>query len=457
MTTTITPEGSARKLLAEHFRAREAGDDAGIRSSVRDMARAVQEDQFARARAAISGAAARLTPEADDATIMAALADAWNRLPLEARSAALIAEDPGRALEPLPGEDWDACDPPARQWLIHDMLPTGRLAALYGSGGAGKSTLALQIAAAVMYGGSPLHPVPGIRDPDALRADHAVLQPVADEGRVLWLSWEDERNEMLRRWRMAHHAGAIVEPFPSPNLLRFVDMRAIGGPLWGPLEGGHVSTRATWTEAGRRFLHTLPGHKLAILDPLAAAFASSEIDRSLVRAFTSAIDAAAEAAGCTVLLIAHPSQAGQAKGGYSGSTDWQASVRAFLSLEVSGETGCQFAADAKTVKAPAHRLRSPKQSYAFGGGHLWLARHWQRADPEHACPAELAWFGCRPLDAAETHERHAAQATGRKPRSVLVPESSRTDIGANRQRAGNGLGDDLDRPSGSPPYRSPYV
>ena len=265
----------------------------------------------------------------------------------------------------LPGETWEAKEPPPREWIIRDLLPAGRLAALYGSGASGKSMMALQWAAAIMHGGAPLRAAgAGAGGEDArrkLKADFAALQPLAESahGRVLWLTWEDETAELIRRWRMAYHAKAIGEPFPDPDRLTLVNMRKLGGALWAPKAGGHVSTRATWTPAGERFLRSLEGHKLAVIDPLAAAFASSEIDRALVRAFTSAIDGEAESTRCAVLLIAHPSQSGAGKGGggYSGSTDWQASVRAHLVLEASDNTAHTVGPKSDN-KAPAYRPRN---------------------------------------------------------------------------------------------------
>lgn len=315
------------------------------------------------------------------------------------------------ATDPLPGETWDAADPPPREWLIRDMLPAGRLAALYGTGGAGKSTLALQLSAAVMHGGAPLRTPPDASGSDDLAAAYPVLQPLPEErtGKTLWLTWEDERDEVLRRWRMAYHARAIDTPFPDPDRLTLVDMRKIGGPLWGPEQGRHVSTAATWTDAGARFLRTMDGHKLAIIDPLAAAFASSEIDRALVRAFTSALDGEAEAAGCSVLLIGHQPKT---TADYSGSTDWQASVRGFLVLETSNETAHHAGDD----KARAYRLRTPKQSYAPDGGHLWLVRRWRA--PDRDAPAELAWFGARASEAAQAFEANDAARTGRSVRDI---------------------------------------
>ena len=333
--------------------------------------------------------------------------------------------------EPLPGATWETKDPPPREWIIPDMLPAGRLAALYGSGGAGKSMLAMQLAAAVMHGGAPLRTRE--RD-DALANEHAALRPLpeAARGKVLWLTWEDEVHEVVRRWRMAHHAGAVTAQFPDPGRLTLVDMRAIGGALWGGERGAHVSTAATWTAAGERFLRTLVGHRLAVVDPLAAAFASSEIDRALVRAFTAALDGEAERTGCAVLLVAHPSRAGEGRGGHgdSGSTDWRASVRARLALETSDETAHVLPKGeaGKQPKAPAYRLVTDKQSYAPDGGHLWLVRHYAKGCTDdgarNAKLDQLAWFAARAGDAATAFETAAARRTGRMARDVESIEGS---------------------------------
>lgn len=357
--------------------------------------------------------------------------------PAEAERILSYRFDPLAPPEPLPFATWKATDPPPREWIIPGMLPAGRLAALYGTGAAGKSMLALQVAAAIMHGGAPLKTPPWARQDDALANEHAALRAVPEDrrGRVLWLTWEDETDEVIRRWRMAHHARAVELEFPDPGHLHLVNMRALGGALWGPEEGRHVSTAATWTAAGRRFLATLPGHKLAVVDPLAAAFASSELDRALVRSFTSAIDGAAEAFGCAVLLVAHPSQSGGARGGggYSGSTDWQASVRAHLILETSDETAHVFSDGecARTAqKAPAYRLSNRKQSYAADGSHLWLVRHYAKGCTDDGEPDskrdQLAWFAARAGDAARAFETAAARRTGRTARTVESIEGSGT-------------------------------
>ncbi|MCY4005776.1 MAG: AAA family ATPase [Rhodobacteraceae bacterium] len=303
---------------------------------------------------------------------------------------------------PLPVQTWERTPPARRDWLIPGWIPRGRLTSLYGAGGAGKSRLALQLAASLMHGGSPLAITPGTSDADLADLRSSGMGKMQEGGlRVLWLSWEDETAEFLRRWRMAWQAGAVTVEYPDPARLSLVDMREIGGPLWAPEGNGHISNRATWTAAGMRFLSSLKGHALAVVDPLAAAFASSENDRALVRQFAATIDGAAETANCTVLLIGHPPKAIAA--GYSGSTDWRNAVRAMLALETSPETGYLLDADEGSEKAAAWRLRLDKSSYAHEGEQVWLTRHYQDTAGADQDEPALAWRASTARDAAQAH------------------------------------------------------
>jgi len=342
-------------------------------------------------------------------------------------------ERPAAPPAPLEGTALTAEEPPPRTWLIDRWIPRGRLCSLYGAGGAGKSRLALQMAAAVMEGGVPIALDRDAKD--GVRNDHETTGMGTErEGgqRVLWLSWEDERDEFIRRWCMAHRAGAIRAAFPSAERLTLVDMRALGGALWAPGGGvgtGHVANRATWTEAGRQFLATLQGHALAVVDPIAAAYASSENDRPLVRAFGAALDREAERTGCAVLLIGHPSK-GEGSGGYSGSTDWRNAVRAMMVLEPSDETGhVMTTRDAKgketSRKAVGWRLRLDKASYAREGAQIWLERHYAEVvGPDGGQRPALAWLACSAEMAARVH----AKVTEEGSQSTNSGPSSGSDI-----------------------------
>jgi len=293
---------------------------------------------------------------------------------------------------PLEGATWKG-KPEPRKWLIQNWIPKGRLVSLYAKGGSGKSRLAMQVAAAIMEGGPCIKPRNLTAGQTADYMAHAaglIEHRNSSKKKVLWLSWEDELDEFRRRWRMAHAAGAVLTEDPDPEHLTYIDMRALGGPLWGPEKGKHTSTAATWTDAGKRFLETLKGHDLAVIDPLAAAYASSEIDRALVRAFASALDAAAEQAGCSVLLIGHPPKEAERGGGtgYSGSTDWRNAVRAMWVIEKKN-SGFEVASDGKGEAAMAWRLRLDKSSYSRDGVFLWLEQHFQKAEGDKK--AQLAW------------------------------------------------------------------
>ena len=266
----------------------------------------------------------------------------------------------------------------------------------------------------------PTHTDMATRDVVDLQADHALCQPMVPAGKVAWLSWEDETDEMRRRWRMAHAAGAISRRDPDPEQLSWIDMRKIGASLWGPIRGQHSSTVSSWTDTGKRFVDMLDGYALAVIDPLAAAYSGSEIDRSLVRAFASALDGAAEASGCTVMLIAHPSMTGGAQGGggYSGSTDWKAAPRSMFHLETA-KTGYKLD-DGSKEGAPATSpvLRYGKANYGESGARMWLVRHFEpRGEDRYP---QLAWYVADARTAAEAAERRAARIGRRQERAIVA-------------------------------------
>lgn len=305
------------------------------------------------------------------------------------------AKDADGAAEPFPVEPADVADPEPRQWLIPGWLPRGRLASIYGRGAIGKSRLLLQIAHAVACAGPVAAWDPEVRDAYAVRGD---VPSVPEPGRVLLVTWEDEADEHRRRWRMAHAAGAVTTP-RIPAEIGIVDMRRHGaGALWAPdaRGSGHTSTRGTWTkDAGARVLAMLPDYDLVTLDPLAAVYACSENDRALVRAFASALDAAAEDAHCAVILSAHPSRSGEADAGAeSGSTDWRNAVRSRWVL-ARRNSGCETNTG-DSVQGVC--LELDKASYASAAGRIWLRSYYERA--ENGDWDRMAWLATTPFQAA---------------------------------------------------------
>ena len=148
---------------------------------------------------------------------------------------------------------------------------------------------------------------------------------------VVFASWEDEPEEFYRR---LHQLSGQAAPWVTPERLqglRIVNL--VGeGPIWAPEPGRHISTMAAITATGERLrrLCEQEDARLLVVDPLAAAYASDENARGLVRAFVSHWDAWGQANNCTVLMLAHPPKSAGVN--YAGSTDWQGSARALWTL-----------------------------------------------------------------------------------------------------------------------------
>ena len=80
------------------------------------------------------------------------------------------------------------------------------------------------------------------------------------------------------------------------------------------------------------------GARLATLDTAPDFFGGAEISRRDVTRFVRKLDAVSMTRSCSILFTAHPSVRGRASGSFdSGSTGWEAKVRARLSLHDPGD------------------------------------------------------------------------------------------------------------------------
>ena len=136
--------------------------------------------------------------------------------PEEGRSVASALEDAaerilgaGISLNPL---TWSMIgEPPSRRWLIDQWLPAGSVALLTGEGGAGKSRLALQLAAAIATTSSNTRSwIEGTGAP-------GIGNGVPEGGTpVVYATWEDRADEMARR--LSQISG---DPAPGASLQRW--------------------------------------------------------------------------------------------------------------------------------------------------------------------------------------------------------------------------------------------
>ena len=309
-------------------------------------------------------------PAEDDAVDLATrLIDLLNRYPGDAQGRRQL-EEIRRAInghmapedslpEWSPVESWPNAGPGwlPTSWIIPEVLPAARLTLFSGEGGAGKTRVAMQIAASLAAGltgpflqKEKIEPFPQFAG--ALDKDNCINSDWHG-GKVVWASWETAKGDFQVRLE----AAAAITPLEELSEKLFYNNMRPHGALWGPEKARHISTTATLLEGGRRLLDYAEtiGAKILVLDPLAAAYAGNENDRSLVRPFLSFLADWADRTGCAVLIISHPPKTGD--DGYSGSTDWHNGVQARWVIQP-----CKCKEDEDGVDCPVQLLRVAKLS-----------------------------------------------------------------------------------------------
>ena len=223
--------------------------------------------------------------------------------------------------------DWST-PAPERKFLVKGWLPENRLAMLAGRAGDGKSKLTVQLCHSVAS--------TGLLDRRWFEGGPEID---GGEGVAVLATWEDDADEIKRRLFDNYHDvpgnasealdGALGDRFHVADLLDH-------GPIW---QEDSKTGKGELTETGvrlRAFSESV-GAKFLAIDSLATANDADEIARRSVRAFTTSWDAWSRKAGCTTLLVAHPSKGSGDDARYSGSTQWRAGVRSFLWLEADPE------------------------------------------------------------------------------------------------------------------------
>lgn len=255
-------------------------------------------------------------------------------------SPSVIVPQPERTSQFYSAADLDGRPVPARQWLVHGLVPMKTVTLFGGDGGTGKSLLALQLAVSAATG-------------------RAWLNMAVPKGRALFLSAEDDDDELhmrlsdicrAMRLRLADLDGLTLRSLAGEDALLAVETKI------------SLMQTALFDEIEARAKDEQPS--LIVLDTLADMFPANENDRAAVRQFISILRGLALRQKCAVILLSHPSLSGLNSGsGTSGSTAWNNSVRSRLYLERIVQDGYEADPDKRV-------LSTKKANYGRIGGEV---------------------------------------------------------------------------------------
>ncbi|HSR79637.1 MAG TPA: AAA family ATPase, partial [Hyphomicrobiaceae bacterium] len=253
---------------------------------------------------------------------------------------------------------WDDSMLGPQQWTVPDLIPTKEVCLFSGTGGGGKSTIALHLCAA-----------------HALGLNWLNWGPV--QGPSIFIDCEDHIDVVRRRLT------AVIQLYDK----RFADLQA-GGLHLLSRHGNPDNLFATADRSGKLVPTTFYQQVLAdaarikpvqiVLASSANIYAGSEIDRSQVTQFVGMLLQLAVASGGSVILISHPSLAGMANSsGISGSTGWHNTVRSRMYLEgvkakQGGLNNGDPAEEAEEIDSDLRRLKFLKNQYGPAAAEVVL-------------------------------------------------------------------------------------
>ncbi len=225
---------------------------------------------------------------------------------------------------------------PAREWLVHDLVPDRTVTLFSGDGGTGKSLLSLQLAVSVAAG-------------------RAWIGKAVSQGRVIYMSAEDDDDELHRRiddiLRADGRTYDDIEGLTLRSLAGEEALLAVDSQM-------ALMKSELFKELDARAADETPC--LIVIDTLADVYPANENDRAKVRQFIGILRGLALKRECAVLLLGHPSLAGLSSGsGSSGSTAWNNSVRSRLYLSRITDNGFEADPDRRvmtTMKANYGRI-----------------------------------------------------------------------------------------------------
>lgn len=245
---------------------------------------------------------------------------------------------------------WPNEEPPPVDWLAFQRIPRGDVTTLHGDGGAGKTDIALRLAANV--------------------ARHAPdwLGNVIADGPAVFISAEEPEREIRRRiWLHAQHDGYGLADLGSLRLW-VPDDDAHNTVLATPDRNGIMRPTSLFDSIGVAIHELQP--VLVVVDNVAATFGGNQVDRLMARTYVNLWRAVARIdSKPAILLLDHPSLSGLTNGsGRGGNMDWRNSVRSALYLRPADE------------KAEADRgiriLETAKSNYGPSGPATQIRLQW---------------------------------------------------------------------------------
>lgn len=291
-------------------------------------------------------------------------------------------------LAPVDLQDLMTARPEPPRYLVEPYLPRRNVTLLGGHGGAGKTQVALAVAA---------HVAAGERFAD---------KPV-ERDRVVVVSLEDEAPTMRLRLKW------IIDEYQLNHfkvLENFTLLDGTDGYAALMTEGDGFNAPAQPTAAYYALRDLVAGAGLVIIDNASDAFDANENARRSVRAFIRALAQIARENDAAVLLLAHIDKAAARNGSqgnsYSGSTAWHNSSRSRLALLVQDDGSLVLEheklnvgrrADPLPLAMTAKGIPVPRQQHAGVSAELMakterdeMVRVFQAADAiDHNIPDSL--------------------------------------------------------------------
>jgi RecA-family ATPase len=211
---------------------------------------------------------------------------------------------------------WIGKPVPQRRWAVLNRIPANNVTVLSGTGGTGKTIIAMQLAAATVL------------DPGDW------FGAVPEHGPVIFLSAEEPEDEMWRRFAdITEHLGARDEAGRRAKYqdlidggLHLIDKAGRNAMLARPGPRGVLEPTALYNQLLAEARRGRP--KLVILDNRNRVYGGNINDPTQVSDFISMMHGFAIDADTSVLLILHPSIAGMAAAadsshqGLAGAMNW---------------------------------------------------------------------------------------------------------------------------------------